>query len=335
MKKTLLFLIFAALLPSVNAADLQSFMQENSASVDAFFEANTPKSTQPVYKYNYNPVVFEITTEYYRNIYCNMGEDADGCPIKADLSYKQDGLWGEGAGYYKAKCYGTLINNQYLLTHKNCVSLPEMDYLDSSAGDAKVSFEPLTMTFNKDGRELEYDMKNVKDVFVDNNSGAVLLNIGAMCLHKKGTTASNVCVQLFEWVVNSNKETFGIAKNYGTYILSNITAKDDVKDSFLKRLFFTPSNDTVKIKDVKDGMLIPEGKAKKSLAGEPLFHRADSNKNILVGIRTANPAKEEVIEYTKSNTFALFSPKFTELVKQKLKGDGIKLTKDLNGTNML
>ena len=335
MKKTLLFLIFAALLPSVNAADLQSFMQENSASVDAFFEANTPKSTQPVYKYNYKPIVFEITTENYRSIYCNMGEDADGRPIRADLSRKQDGLCGEGAGYYKAKCYGTLINNKYILTHKNCVSLPEMEYKDSSAGDANVSFEPLTMTFEKDGRELQYDMKDVKDVFIDNKSGAALLNIGAMCFHKKGTTASNVCMEFLEWVVNSDKETFKIPANYGTYILSNIETKDNVKDSFLKRIFFTPTDDAVKIKDVKNGLVIPDAKVKKSLAGEPLFHRADGSKNILVGIRTADPVKEEVIKYTKSNTFALFSPKFTELVKQKLKTDGIKLTKDLNGTNML
>lgn len=331
MKKTLLLLIFTALLPCVNAFDLSTVIQEKSSAVDSVIKANNPSADS--HKYNYKPVVFEITTEYFRNIY--LEEEGDDY-IRYNLNYKQDGLWGEGAGYYKAKCYGTLIDSDYILTHKNCIELPEMPYEDKGVPGAEVSFKPLTMTFKKDGRELVYDIKDVKDVFVDYSSGAVLLDLKGMCFHKKDTKSSNVCVRFIEWAVNTDKENFNIAKDYGTYILSNISAKDNVKDSFVKRVFFTPSDNKVIIQDVKNGLLISAGKEQKHLAGEPLFHRADSNKNILVGIRTSEPDIEKVIGYTKSNTFALFSPDFTQLIKKNADTrGGIKLTKDLNGNTSL
>lgn len=333
MKKLLMLLICAALIPVAQAATFEELNSEKGAELDALLQNKKPAAA--AYKYNYTPSTFIITTEYYRNIYCDMGEDINGCPKKVDLNYKQDGLWGEGAGYFKAKCYGTLINKDYILTHKNCFKLPEMDYEDSDAEGAKVNFEPLNMTFYQNGRELEFDIKDVKQSFIDDKSGAVLINIKDMCFHTKGTTSSDYCVQFWEWMWNSKKEKFNIKKDYGTIILSNILPTDKVEDSFLKRVFFSPLNNALLIEKFSNGVLTSKGRTRESLAGEPLFHRVDANKNILVGIKTSNPSKEGVIKHTKSKDFALFSPNFTNFIKKNIKDGSVKLTKDLNATTSL
>ena len=331
MKKLLMFLICAALMPV--AAQAEIFDEIEIGEIDGLSSKIESKkaAAAPAYKYNYKPVVFEITTEYKRNIYSDMGEDINGRHLKNNLNYKQ-GLFDETVD---AKCYGTLINKDYILTHKNCFKLPDMDYTAPDAEGAMVNFVPLNMTFEKDGRELEFDMRNVKKSFIDEKSGAALINIKDMCFHKKGTTASNVCVQLWEYFFSSKKETFNIKNNYGTIILSNIAANDKVGDSFLKRVFFTPKENDVTVAQVKNGVLSLKGSAKKSLAGEPLFHRVDGGKNILVGIRTSNPDKDGVIKYTKSQNIALFSPDFTKLIKNNVKTGGVKLTKDLNAATSL
>ena len=192
------------------------------------------------------------------------------------------------------------------------------------------------MTFKKDGRELYFNMKYIgSNYWIDEKSGAALVKISNLCLQKHATSASNVCVAFWEWATSSEGEKFSIKDNYGTVILSNIDAKDNVKDAFLSRSFFTPEGNDKTALSVKNGVLTLKGSAKKTLLAEPLFHRANGTVNILVGIKKSSERIETTAEYTKTNDYALFSSDFTKLIKSKVKTGGVRLTKDLKAQTSL
>ena len=331
IKKLLIFTFLFGLGGLAYSADFSSFMENEDLNNEIGGKIESAVAGQS-YKYNYKPMVFKLTTTYKRDLFVE-DYDADGRPYKIDLNYKQDGLWGEGAGFFDAHCYGTLINKDYLLTHEKCLRVDRMEYTGDDAPGALVEFKPLSVELELNGRVLQFDARKISKVFIDHRSGAALIKISNLCLQEKGTTADNVCVRLWEWAVGSDKVTFGVKANYGTVILSNMDPQDKVEDAFLKRVFFSPVSGSKTVNSVKGGFLTVNGKVERSYFGEPLFHRASSNKNILVGIKTVSDS--QVIGYTKTNKYALFSSDFTKLIKDSVKGGGIQLTKDLNGNTAL
>ena len=331
IKKLLVFTFLLGIGSAAYCADFSSFMANEELNKEIESRINAA-AEQGSYKYNYSPMVFKVTTTYKRDLFIE-DYDADGAPYRISLNYKQDGLWGEGAGFYEGHCYGTLINKDYLLTHEKCLRVDRMEYIGDDAPGALVEFTPLSVELELNGRSLEFDARKISKVFIDYKSGAALIKISNLCLQEKGTTADNVCVRLWEWAVSSDKVTFGVKDNYGTVILSNIDPKDNVEESFLKRVFFSPVGGEQTISSVKDGFITVNGKARRSYFGEPLFHRASSDKNILVGIKTVSD--DQIITYTKTNKYALFSSEFTKLMQENVETKGIKLTKDLNGNTSL
>lgn len=338
IKKIAAIFGFALLTPFVFASELDSFLEQNGEKASTVGSAINAAMSSAVgsnrggYKYNYTPMVFELTTTHHRTIYV-----LNGVGEKVNISYKDDGLWGEGAGDFEAKCYGTLLSKDYMLTHKSCLELPEMDYNDPDLlEEAWLEWEPVSMKFKKDGRELYFNMKHIgNNYWIDQKSGAALVKISNLCLQKHATSASNVCVAFWEWATSSEGEKFSIKNNYGTVILSNINANDNVEDSFLGRSFFTPNGADKTVASVKKGVLTLKGSAKKTFLGEPIFHRANGNTNVLVGIKKASEPVEKTIAYTKTNDYALFSSDFTKLIKNKVKTGGIRLTKDLKAQTSL
>lgn len=331
IKKIIALGCLAFITSTAYCADFTSLSENEELSnvIESKIEAAAQKQS---YKFNYYPVVFKVTTTFQRNIF-ERQEDYDGRTIRINLNYKQDGLWGEGAGIFKANCYGTLINKDYLLTHTNCLYQDELPYLGDDAPGAMVDFDPLYTDISLNGRVLSFDLNKLNNVFVDYKSDAVLIDLRSLCLKDKATKSDNVCVRVWEWLSNSEKVTFNLKDNYGTVILSNMEPTDKVEDAFLKRTFFSPISGGKTVSSVKGGYLTVFGKAEKSYAGEPLFHRASGNTNILVGIKTLSD--ENIISNTKSNKYALFSSDFTKMVKKNIKGGGIKLTKDLNANTNL
>lgn len=337
IKKIAAIFGFALLTPFVLASELNSFLEQNKeqasglgAAISAVV-ASAAGSNRGEYKYNYTPMVFELTTTHYKHIYVY-----NGVGERVNMDYKNEGFMGEGAGYYEAKCYGTLLNKDYMLTHKNCLEIPDMDYKDPDLPDSWIEWEALSMEFKKDGRTLYFNMKNIGDNYwIDEKSGAALVKISNLCLHKHATSASNVCVAFWEWARSTEGEKFRIKSNYGTVILSNINAEDDVEDSFLGRTFFTPAGELKSAFLVSRGFLELQGKLKKSLIGEPVFHRANKTTNVLVGIKIPSEKITKTWKYTKTNTYALFSSDFTKLIKNNVKTGGVKLTKDLKAQTSL
>ena len=336
IKKTVAILSLALLSPFVCASEMDSFLEQNGSNSAALGSALAAAASAVVktdgYKYNYKPIVFELTTTHHRTIYV-----LNGVGERVNISYKDDGLWGKGAGDFEAKCYGTLLNKDYMLTHKHCLGLPDMDYNDPDVlEEAWLEWEPISMKFKKDGRELYFNMKHIgNNYWIDEKSGAALVKISNLCLQKHATSASNVCVAFWEWATNSEGEKFNIKNNYGTVILSNINANDNVQDSFLGRVFFTPNGEDRTAASVKKGVLTLKGSAKKTLLAEPIFHRANGTTNILVGIKKSSERVEKTVEYTKTNDYALFSSDFTKLIKSVIKKGGVKLTKDLKNQTSL
>ena len=342
MKKFALVLCLAVLTPFAGAKDFAGFMEGNSevavmvgdalsAAAAGAAAGSVVSAASGAYKYNYTPAVFELTTTHYKHIYV-----LNGIGERVNMDYKNEGAWGEGAGYYDAKCYGTLLNKDYMLTHKNCLEIPDMEYKDPDLPGSWIEWEPLSMKFKKDGRELYFNMKSIGDNYwIDEKSGAALVKISNLCLHKHATSASNVCINFWEWAFNSDPVKFKVNSNYGTVILSNINAEDNVEDSFLGRAFFVPNGDDRTAASAKKGVLTLKGSAKKTPLAEPLFHRADGGKNILVGIKMPSESIYKTWEYTKTNNYALFSSNFTKLIKNNVKTGGIKLTKDLKGVTSL
>lgn len=338
IKKIAAILGFALLTPFVFASELDSFLEQNGEKASTVGSAINAAMSSAVgsnrggYKYNYTPMVFELTTTHHRTIYV-----LNGVGEKVNISYKDDGLWGEGAGDFEAKCYGTLLNKDYMLTHKSCLELPEMDYNDPDLlEEAWLEWEPISMEFKKDGRKLYFNMKHIgNNYWIDEKSGAALVKISNLCLQKHATSASNVCVAFWEWATSSEGEKFSIKNNYGTVILSNINANDNVEDAFLGRSFFTPFGEHKSAFMAREGFLVLQGKAKKSLLGEPVFHRANGTTNVLVGIKQSSEPVEKTISYTKTNTYFLFSSDFTKLIKNNVKTGGIRLTKDLKAQTSL
>lgn len=334
IKKLALTACLAVLTPFAGANTFEGFMQENAsaaASVGMALAGMAAAGGNSSYRYNYTPMVFELTTTHYKHIYVY-----NGVGDRVNLDYKNEGFMGEGAGYYKAKCYGTLLNKDYMLTHKNCLEIPDMGYEDPDLPDSWIEWEALSMEFKKDGRSLYFNMKNIgSNYWIDEKSGAALVKISNLCLQKHATSASNVCVAFWEWATSAKGEKFSIKNNYGTVILSNINANDNVEDSFLGRSFFTPKGESRSVLSAKGGSLVLQGKISKTLLAEPVFHRANSATNILVGIKVPSESIYKTWEYTKTNKYALFSSVFTKLIKDNVKTGGVKLTKDLKAQTSL
>lgn len=337
IKKIAAIFCFAFLAPFVLASELNSFLEQNKEQASELGAAIKAVVSSAVvsngggYKYNYTPMVFELTTIHYKHIYVY-----NGVGDRVNLDYKNEGFMGEGAGYYEAKCYGTLLNKDYMLTHKNCLEIPDMEYKDPDLPDSWIEWEALNMEFKKDGRSLYFNMKSIgNNYWIDEKSGAALVKISNLCLQKHATSASNACVAFWEWATSAEGEKFSIKNNYGTVILSNINADDNVEDSFLGRSFFTPKGESRSVASAKGGSLVLEGKTSKTLLAEPVFHRANKTTNILVGIKVPSESIYKTWKYTKTNKYALFSSDFTKLIKNNVKTGGVKLTKDLKAQTSL
>lgn len=332
MKKLITALTLSVLTPALFAFTLPD-LKDKGADVAEKISAHKPAGDS--FKYNYTPMVFELETDYQRSLYTVLYIDEEtGREERTNMNYKQDGLFGPGAGEFTANCYATLLNKDYILTHKSCIYLDTVDYEgDDLPADSYAEFERRGMTFKLNGRSLYINKDTKINASIDSRSGAALIKISDLCFQTKPTTASNVCVQLWEYVWNYDNEYFDIKNNYGTYILSNINPEDKVGDSFTKRAFFSPVSGTKTIKEFKKGYVTVDGKVEKSYMGEPLFHKPSSDKNILVGIKTASD--KYVINKTKTNNYALFSSSFTEVFKENVKSKGIKLVKDLNAERSL
>ena len=338
LKKIILLISMAFIGGTAYCAEVFSLMTDTE--LGHLIESKiTEQAKKQSYKYNYNPMVFKMITTYSRKLFVEE-EISEDEVVEIDLSYKQEGLWGEGAGIFKAKCYATLINKDYLLTHKNCIGIDTSKY-DGNGPEMSsrtyMSFTPLLTELELNGRSLSFNPKKLSKVYIDQRSGAALVDLRGLCLQSKATESDNlfgrVCESLESLISTPEKKTFGVKNNYGTIILSNMEPKDKVEDSFLRRAFFSPISGAKTIKAVKGGYLTVAGKEKRSYVGEPLFHRVSATKNILVGIKTQS--HKDIIKFTTSNKYVLFSTNFTQLVKKNAKGSGIILTKDLNGNTKL
>ncbi len=329
MKKLIAILSLSLLTPAVFSFNIPD-LKDTGADISKKIESHKP-ATESL-KYNYTPVVFELVTDYQRNLYSVVGYDEYGREMRSNMNYKQDGLWGPGAGEFKAKCYATLLNKDYVLTHKDCIYKDRIDEIVGLEPGSYATFDRKGMTFTLNGRYLYLNEDTDVESHIDYKSGAALVKISDLCFQTKATQASNICVNLWESIVGGDNVTFDIKDNYGTYILSNINTEDTnntkVQEAFMKRTFFSPVTGQKTIKSVNNGFVTVDGKEKSGYLAEPLFHRATSNTNILVGIRKTSD--KYASDFTKTNNYALFSSEFTRKFKENVKTKGIKLVKDLN-----
>ncbi|MDD6173053.1 MAG: hypothetical protein PUB86_02060 [Elusimicrobia bacterium] len=336
VKKITAILSFVFFASFGGAYDFNSFLEQNgerSASLDAGIKALFPGAgaKDVNYKYNYSPIVFEIDTLYQQHLYCDY-EDGQ----KINLDYKNAGFFGSSAGEYHAKCYGTLINKDFMITHKNCLQMPvDKEYTIPESTVNLAEYEPINTKFKKDGRELVYNRKNSKkfnNYWIDKKSGAVLLKVSDLCLQQANAPA-NVCLKLWEWATEPEAQNFTVNSNYGTIILSDISPKDNIQNALSGKVFFNHKGEKKAAVKAARGLLTLKGKAERSFVGEPVFYKADGSKNIFVGIKT--PSNINNWEYTKSDSYALFSHDFTKMIKKNVNTGGVRLTKDLKGQTLL
>ncbi len=335
MKKIISFLVLSFLTPFVFAFDYNAFQEKNTALSDTLTsKIEAQKEKQVSYKYNYEPVVFKIKTEYEENLYFFMGENyEDGSPVRAWIDIDK---WDR---FVNVECYATLLDKEHILTHSNCVSLEskflsydkketdnpqdaEVEYkrigFDIILGDRKVSLSEKTLS-NKDKFEVFYDWK----------TDLVVIKIKELATMQ--TKPYGIGPKITEKMSKTKNASFDIKANYGIYVLSNIDAKDNVSEAFTTRVFYSPLQGERTVNSADDGKIILNGKVKESPLAEPVFHRV-GDKTILVGVKTH---VGEDLGHTETNKYMLFSSEFTKFLKENLKTPAVKLTKDLKANTVL
>lgn len=305
-------------------AKIEKYLQEAKTSYDV----KAPH-------YGYKPIVFELNSTFDRNYYTII-DGLDG-EKKVSLDYKND------MSSYTTKCYATIINKDWLLTHRDCLIISDVEAAGDENKGNYYGFNLNSMKFIRGDYNVNVaiDSDNI-EYSIDSASGAVLLGVKSVCLEKTSRESNGTCMRFWDWLVSANNGKYKIPENYSTIFLSNIDPKDDVLSAFKKRSFFSPvlafEEYPVNVIDIKNNILtVPASVSKvgKPLAGEPLFHQKSPTENILVAININN--KPNKLTKSDFRQYKLFGNSFTNMLRSVLGKNESKviITKDLNITSKI
>lgn len=323
-KKIFLFVAFTSFITALNAFEIDD--KELAKQVaDTLARVQQEQTVKPAPYYGYSPIVFEVRSVYRRNITEQMQE------LGRKMIAVDPMIVSIPAPDVTIKCYATVINKEWLLTHKSCVYLQK-------ASDA-YTFTLKTIKFYRGDYKAVVDTTTSKlKYYEDKGTGAVLLNVKSVCLDTTEKTSTGVCMRFWDWLLDESNGPYVIQDNYSSIILGNVSALDfrnkAFKLAFTKRAFFTP---TIKGKAITiDDIYVRTLKLPKDLLeignplpGEPLFHKNALNEQILVAVNSAVGAE--------ARKYNLFGPAFTALLKKIKVSDpqSIIITTDLNGYNKI
>ncbi len=323
-KKLFLFVAFTSFITALNAFEIADKELEKQVA-DTLARVQAEQTAKPAPYYGYSPIVFEVRSVYRRNITEKMQE------LGRQMTVVDPMLVSIPAPDVTVKCYATVINKEWLLTHKSCVNL-------SPAGDA-YTFTLKTVKFYRGDYKAVVDTTSAKlKYYEDKTTGAVLLNVKSVCLDTAEKTATGVCMRFWDWLLDESNGPYVIQDNYSSIVLGNVAALDfrnkAFKLSFTKRAFFTPTikGKAITIEDIYVRTLkLPKDllEMAKPLPGEPLFHKNALNEQILVAVNSAPVGKPRV--------YNLFGVEFTAFLR-KIKASNpqsVIITTDLNGYNKI
>ncbi len=323
-KKLFLFVLLSSFVTALNAFEIADKELEKQVA-DTLARVQAEQTAKPAPYYGYSPIVFEVRSIYRRNITEKMQELGHQMiavdPLVVSIPNPDATV----------KCYATVINKEWLLTHKSCVYLP-------NAGDA-YTFTLKTIKFYRGDYKAVVDTTTSKLKFYeDKTTGAVLLNVKSVCLDTAEKTATGVCMRFWDWILDESNGPYVIQKNYSSIILSNVSVLDfrnkAFKLAFTKRAFFTPTlkNKAITIEDIYTNIIkLPKDllKTGKPLPGEPLFHKNALNEQILVAVNASVGGSPR--------QYKLFGFGFTSLLKKIRASDpqSVIITTDLNAYNKI
>jgi len=320
MNKKLSFVLVCFLCAaSVNAFEFAD--KKVSSEVDAVLAKKSDQVSHMYY--GYKPIVFELRSSFAR-IPSEAFKDID-----RNMMYVETGLPVNSANPdVNSKCYATVINKDWLLTDKSCIySAPKKGIF---------TFKLKTLKFYRGGYKTVIANISKMKYYEDKATGAVLLNVGSVCLDTTSKTPTGICMRFWDWIGDYDEGAYKIPQNYASIVLANIISADarnkDFKLSFVKRAFFTPflKGTALTVSDIYANVLVIPSDLRKigsPLPGEPLFHKNAVKEQILVALNTAPAGKARV--------YKVFGPGFAAILRKAAAGSGVIITTDLNARHRI